>query len=135
MNYLLDVNILIAWGWSDHLDHGRTIHWIARQKKNSQVRLLTSTIPEMGFVRVSAQRSAGQISVAEAGAALGGMLKSLGKSHDFLPDDLGGVFWPDWCRSPGRTTDAHLLQLAVNHDAILATLDAAIPNAELLPFI
>ena len=26
MNYVLDVNVLLAWGWSDHVDPGRLPH-------------------------------------------------------------------------------------------------------------
>lgn len=64
--------------------------------------------------------------------ALQGMLKSLGKLHQFLPDDLGATEWPNWCGSAARTTDAHLLMLALRHGLNLATLDAGIPGAMLL---
>ena len=60
MNHLLDVNVLIAWGWSDHVDHARAVHWIAERKRIRDARLFTSPIPEIGFVRVSAQRTAGR---------------------------------------------------------------------------
>ena len=32
MSHLLDVNVLVAWGWSDHVDHQRTVRWIAKQR-------------------------------------------------------------------------------------------------------
>ncbi len=132
MAHLLDLNILVAWGWRDHADHDRVVRWIAERKMSHNVKLFTSPIPEMGFVRVSVQRSLGRISVQQAAEVLQGMLKSLGKLHQFLPDDLGATEWPSWCGSAARTTDAHLLMLALRHGLNLATLDAGIPGAMLL---
>ena len=96
-------------------------------------KLFTPPIPEMGFVRVSVQRSIGRISVQQASEVLRGMLKSLGPLHQFLPDDLGATEWPDWCGSAARTTDAHLLMFARRQGLDLVTLDAGIPGAMLLP--
>jgi predicted nucleic acid-binding protein len=132
MNHLLDVNVLVAWGWLDHVDHERTVRWIAKRKTVRSATLFTSSIPEMGFVRVSVQRSAGRISVSQAAEVLQSMLESLGGARRFLPDDLGGTAWPDWCASATRTTDAHLLQLAQRHGLSLLTLDEGIPGAVLL---
>ena len=133
MNYLLDVNILVAWGWSDHTDHDRVVTWISRMKLEKNARLLTSPIPQIGFVRVSVQRAGGLLTVDEASETLIGMLASLGKSHAFLPDDQPVEPWPAWCKSAGHTTDAHLQTLAERHRARLATLDSGIPRAYLLP--
>jgi uncharacterized protein len=135
MKYLLDVNVLLAWGWADHADHGRAAAWIADVKRKRGSKLLTSAIPELGFVRVSVQRTGGRLEVADAVATLAGMLRALDTHHAFLPDDrssIGG--FPDWCNGASRTTDAHLLSLAVSHGAKLATLDTGIPDAFLLPF-
>ncbi|MBE2202908.1 MAG: PIN domain-containing protein [Chthoniobacterales bacterium] len=128
MNFLLDVNVLVAWGWSDHTDHDRVVRWIAGRKKVRNAKLFTSPIPEIGFVRVSIQRSSRQITVSQAADVLRGMLKSLGAIHQFLPDDLTGTEWPAWCASATNTTDAHLLELAKRHGLHLATLDAGIPG-------
>ena len=67
------------------------------------------------------------------GRTLGGMLASLGAHHVFLPDDQSATDWPDWCRGAGQTTDAHLVSLAAKHQARLATLDTAIPDAFVIP--
>jgi hypothetical protein len=93
-----------------------------------------SAIPQLGFVRVSVQRMAGRLSVSEAANVLAGMIDSLGRSHEFLADNVDCTKWPAWCRSATRTTDAHLLSLAGFNQAKLATLDAGIPGAFLLPF-
>jgi predicted nucleic acid-binding protein len=133
VRYLLDVNVLVGWGWADHVDHARVVRWIAAMKESNDASLLTSSIPELGFVRVSVQRTAGRVSVAEAAETLAGMLKSLGGHHLFLPDDRPGTDLPDWCHTASRTTDAHLLTLAEAHSARLTTLDEAIPDALLIP--
>jgi hypothetical protein len=38
-----------------------------------------------------------------------------------------------WANSPAQVTDGHLLQLAIAHGAVLATLDERIPGALLIP--
>ena len=132
MKYLLDVNILVAWGWSDHVDHERTVTWIAAARRHKAT-LLTSPIPELGFVRVSVQRTAGRVTVQEASRTLAGMVAALGARHSFLADDWPTRDFPEWCSHASRTTDVHLLQLAAAHGATLATLDAGIAGAFLVP--
>jgi predicted nucleic acid-binding protein len=95
--------------------------------------LFTSAIPQLGFVRVSVQRTSGRVSPTEAGEVLSGMLGTLGSVHRFLPDDQAAVAWFEWCRGAGQMTDAHLLRLAQSHQATLATLDAGIPGAFVVP--
>jgi predicted nucleic acid-binding protein len=134
MNYLLDVNVLVAWGWSDHVEHRRAASWIQSIKKKRSDRLLTSAIPELGFVRVSCQRAGGRLELDDAIICLAALVKNLGPKHSFLSDDLSStVALPSWCNGPSRSTDAHLLSLADRHGAVLATLDAGIPGAFLIP--
>ena len=133
MKYLLDVNVLVAWGWSDHVAHERTVRWIAATASQAAATLLTSAIPQLGFVRVSVQRTGGRVTVTEAAGTLAGMLSALGPRHAFLPDDRPADDFPAWCREASRTTDAHLLRLAAAHGARLATLDTGIPGAFLVP--
>jgi len=134
MSHLLDVNVLVAWGWSDHADHPRAAAWIGAMMTKRGVTLATSAIPELGFIRVSVQRTGGLLSVGEAADTLSHMLGTLGESHAFLPDDQPSCGdWPAWCSSASRTTDAHLLLLAENHGFRLATLDEAIPGAFVIP--
>jgi len=133
MKYLFDVNLLVAWGWADHADHNRVSAWIGQMRATRSTKLLTSPIPELGFVRISVQRTGARISPGEAGRTLAGMLASLGSQHGFLPDDQPTAVWPEWCRGAGQITDAHLAALAARHQAKLATLDTAIPGAFVLP--
>ena len=130
MNYLLDVNVLVAWGWADHADHRRVAKWIATMKGTAGVGILTSAIPELGFIRVSLQRAAGRLTVEDAVQTLRSMTGSLGGSHAFLLDDQSSALgFPNWCAGAARTTDAHLLALAARHGAEMATLDLGIPGA------
>ena len=133
MNYVLDANVLVAWGWSDHVDHERTAAWIGAARRQRTTRLMTSAIPELGFVRVSVQRTGGRVTVAEATETLVSMVSALGARHVLLADDQGVREFPGWCSSASRTTDAHLLELAAAHGAKLATLDTEIPGAFLIP--
>ena len=133
MKFLLDVNVLVAWGWSDHAGHERAATWIAATRGQRTARLLTSAIPELGFVRVSVQRTVGSVTVAQAGGTLAAMLRSLGACHGFLPDDRPAARLPEWCRRASQTTDAHLVALAEAHGARLATLDTGIPGAFIVP--
>jgi predicted nucleic acid-binding protein len=133
MRYLLDVNTLVAWGWEDHLDHERVDEWLADRLRMGNGELLTSAIPELGFVRVSVQRSGGQLTPQAASRVLAGMLERLRGLHQFLPDDLSARSWPAWCQGASQTADAHLLELATAHGAQLATLDKGIPGAFLIP--
>jgi len=133
VKFLLDVNVLVAWGWSDHVDHERTVTWIAAAKKEQTTLMLTSSIPQLGFVRVSVQRTGGRVTVKEASETLVGMVSTLGARHSFLPDDRSASDFPAWCQAASRTTDAHLLQLAEAHGAKLATLDTGIPGAFIVP--
>jgi predicted nucleic acid-binding protein len=133
MSYLLDVNVLVAWGWSDHVDHERTAAWIAAARRRKATKLMTSAIPELGFVRVSVQRTAGRVTVAEATETLTGMVAALGARHVLLADDQAARQFPKWCASASRTTDAHLLTLAAAHGVELDTLDTGIPGAYVIP--
>lgn len=45
MRFLLDVNVLVAWGWSDQLDHRRVTSWIASLPSGG--RILTFAIPNL----------------------------------------------------------------------------------------
>ena len=118
----------------DHADHQRAAKWLGAMKRKRGVRLFTSAIPKLGFVRVSVQRTAGCLSVTDAAVTLVGMVESLGKIHEFVADDFpSSATWPAWCDSASRTTDAHLNVLAARHGPRLATLDEYIPDSFLIP--
>ncbi len=134
MNYLLDVNILVAWGWSDHPHHERVDKWIGFSLSKPRILLHTPSIVELGFVRISVQKSADTITIKEAADRLEHLLTTLGSHHRFLPDDLSSRReFPTWCNHAKHTTGAHLLALAEKHGLQLATLDTGIPGAFVIP--
>jgi predicted nucleic acid-binding protein len=133
VTWLLDVNILVAWGWPDHPEHLRVCAWLREEMKSNHIRLATTPVTQVGFVRVSGQRSHGRITPATAGRTLRALLQALGEAHRFMADDQDGFEWPEWCGSASRTTDAHLVSLAGAHRARLATLDTSIPGAFVIP--
>ncbi len=51
----------------------------------------------------------------------------------FLADALGAEQLPQWVTKSDETTDGHLLELARSSGATLATMDARIPGAFLIP--
>jgi hypothetical protein len=51
----------------------------------------------------------------------------------FIPADLHMRHLPPWVRKAAQTTDGYLLALANSWDCQLATLDAYIPGALLIP--
>jgi len=134
MNFLLDVNALVAWGWTDHQHHLRMDHWMSSLLTSEADLVFTNPIGELGFVRVSVLRNPKVTDVRTAGSKLAELLKFVGPKHRFLPDDLSSCReFPDWCTHAKHTTDSHLLALAQKHKLQLATLDTGIPGAFVIP--
>ena len=131
MRYLLDVNALVALGFSHHEFHERVAAWI-RDEKFPPV--ATCSITELGFVRVLAQAPGYGFSVMHAKTVLSRLKKSESLSHAFLTDNHDVSHLPAWVKTAKQTTDGHLLQLASGHGAILATLDTRIPGAFVIPY-
>jgi predicted nucleic acid-binding protein len=130
MKYLLDVNALIAFGITQHQFHQRVVDWIRSQRGST---ILTSSITEIGFVRVVASVAAYGLSVVQARMLLLGMKGNAAQPLTFLADENDISVLPAWVKSPAQTTDGHLLQLAKANAAVFATLDKGIPGAFLIP--
>lgn len=128
MIWLLDVNTLVALGFAQHEFHNRVATWVAAQKNPS---LATCPITELGFVRVLAQAPVSGLSVVQARAVLLRLKKTA--MFTFIPDDHDISQLPGWAKTPGQTTDGHLVRLARAHGAEFATLDRRIPGAHLVP--
>ena len=117
MSHLLDVNFLIACGWQSHTDHVRASQWLSRAKS-----FATSSISEMGFLRVSLSPAFGA-SFEDAIAALEAILRMRG--HRFVRDANRAGSLPIVATSKD-VTDAHLVHLARRYRLKLATFDAAL---------
>jgi predicted nucleic acid-binding protein len=130
MRYLLDVNALIALGIFHHECHDRVNAWITSQK---DAHWLTCSITELGFARVIAQTPDYGFTVQQARTLLLGLKKYDRLQLTFLPDGNDISVLPAWVKTPKQTTDGHLVQLASAHGAVLASLDAGIPGAFMIP--
>jgi predicted nucleic acid-binding protein len=130
MRYLLDVSALIAYGFRRHDFHDRVGAWIRSRKGDH---FLTCSITELGFVRVLGNVRTYGMNVAQAKSLLEELKAWKAFPLAFLADGNDISALPKWVKSPAQTTDGHLLQLARDNAAVLATLDEGIPGAFLIP--
>jgi toxin-antitoxin system PIN domain toxin len=130
--YLLDVNILIALTWPQHVHHTLTHAWFERTGRQAWA---SCPLTQLGFVRISSNPKiiANAVSPRAAATVLAKMVALSG--HTFWADDLpvNGLAAMSGTALTGhrQVTDAYLIELARHHDGVLATLDAGL--AELLP--
>jgi toxin-antitoxin system PIN domain toxin len=121
---LLDVNVLVALAWPNHVHHGRAQGWFRAVREQGWA---TCPVTEVGFVRVSSNARAIPEARSPAQAiALLVRIRALG-GHEFWSDDVSPA------ESDARAferlvghrqlTDAHLLTLARKRGGRLATLD------------
>lgn len=123
MSTLLDVNVLIALAWPNHLHHYPARRWFDVHHAHGWA---TTPVTELGFVRVSSNRKV-IADAASPGAALQ-VLRALCELD-------GHQFWADECRlieppfaldrlgSHQQVTDVHLAALAARNGGTLATFD------------
>jgi hypothetical protein len=130
MRYLLDVSALVAYGFRQHGLHNRAGAWVRSRKGDH---FLTCSITELGFVRVIGNVRAYGMDVAYAKSLLQELKVWKDLPLEFINDGNDISFLPKWVKSPGQTTDGHLVQLASANGAVLATLDEGIPGAFLIP--
>ncbi len=125
---LLDVNVLVALTWPQHVHHAAAHRWMTGLGAR---RFATCPSTEQGLVRLSTnQRVVGrQVTFAEALAVLRGIRAQ--HSHVFLADDTT-LAEPaiDLGRAvvSSQVTDLALVNLAAAAGAVLATFDHAIPT-------
>ena len=121
---LLDVNVLIAWGWSEHSQHAAALTWM----KSEPHRWATCPLTECGFLRIGSnvRITPGAATPSAAHAALQGLRKQPG--HAFWPDDYSPADDELFAKLQGHNqiTDAYLLALVHRRKGKLATFDRAI---------
>jgi predicted nucleic acid-binding protein len=130
MIYLLDVNALVALGFAHHEFHDRVARWVRARDGAS---LATCSITELGFIRVLAQIPGSGLTIAQARTVLLRIKQAAIPKFSFISDDHDVSQLPSWVKTPKHTTDGHLAKLASSNSAVLATLDARIPGAYLIP--
>lgn len=126
---LLDVNLLVALAWPNHVHHEVAHRWFAENAKNGWA---TSPLTQSGFVRISSNPrvTSEARSPREALLALRAIVSL--PHHVFWPDDEPLVTSAhfDAMQIVGyrQVPDAHLVALALHHGGALATLDRGIPS-------
>ena len=122
---LLDVNVLIALAWPNHVHHSAAHRWFGTHAQDGWA---TTPITESGFVRVSSNRAAipaatSPVVALEALTAITGL-----DGHEFWADDVAvvpnGMGDATLIRTHRDVTDAHLLALAERYAGVLVTFDA-----------
>ncbi len=126
---LLDVNVLVALAWPNHVHHEPALHWFHQHQSEGWA---TCPVTQAGFVRVSSNQKA-LPSARSPAEALGLLAKIVAlEHHEFWSDDTSLVDseFISATRLQGyrQVTDAHLLALALRHGGCLATLDQGIRN-------
>ncbi|TLD69606.1 hypothetical protein FEM03_16745 [Phragmitibacter flavus] len=131
MNWLLDVNVLVALAHQGHAEHQRVIRWFAVEV-GSDSKIATCAISELGFVRVSVQAGF-ENDVPGAVETLEGLKKTSRVPFELVTDGIGAKKLPSYVLGPKQITDGHLLELAKAKSIQLATLDKNIPGAYVIP--
>lgn len=126
---LLDVNVLVALAWPNHVHHDVAKRWFTDNKAQGWA---TTPVTELGFVRVSSNKRVIP-SASTPGAALN-VLRSLctQRGHEFWPDNtrlIDPPFALDRLGAYRQVTDVHLAALAAARDACLVTLDKGVAEA------
>jgi hypothetical protein len=129
---LLDVNLLIALAWPNHVHHEPALAWFQKNQRNGWA---TCPVTQSGFVRVSSNRRVmPQAKTPQEAILLLRRIVALEK-HEFWTDktSLASAEFVDVRKLLGhrQITDAHLLAVALENGGCLATFDAGI--GELVP--
>jgi toxin-antitoxin system PIN domain toxin len=123
----LDVNVLVALAWPNHIHNPAARRWFARYHQRGWA---STPVSESGFVRVSSNRAA--IATATTPELAMQLLAELTAQdgHEFWADDIATVTGQrgeaSLLTSHRDVTDAHLLALAERHGGRLVTFDARI---------
>ncbi len=124
---LLDVNVLVALAWPNHIHHARAHAWFGVVREGGWA---TTPLTQSGFVRVSSNAKAipGARTPAEARELLRHIVALEG--HAFWVDDVAVADEEAdaFARVVGyrQVTDAHLLSLALRRGGRLATFDRGV---------
>lgn len=133
MKYLLDVNALIGLGFEGHEFHDRVAIWIKSLSSAALPDLLTCWITELGFVRILVQTPSYAFDFSDAVGLLLRLKTSGVLRLTFVADDHDLSRLPAWVKTARQITDGHLIQLAEDHGAMLATLDRRFPDSFFIP--
>jgi len=127
--FLLDINVLLALGWSHHVHHNLAHAWLGNLPP---CRLAHCTVTQLGFVRIGllTEFSPAKASVADLRARL----NTFFAAHDsvFLREPENGIHDHNLTArieavlTSSQLTDAYLAGLADLNKAVVATLDKSL---------
>ncbi|MDR1295345.1 MAG: hypothetical protein LBK59_10430 [Bifidobacteriaceae bacterium] len=131
---LLDVNVLLALGDQDHLQHALAARWFTA---NADQGWATCPVTENGFIRIISQPAyPNPITIADAARRLASAVND--PAHEFWACDHSfverGRIRASRILGPSQVTDIYLLSMAVAHSGCFVTLDRrvdiqAVPGA------
>jgi len=118
MRYLLDVNVLLAVIWANHPQYPTADAWLKGKS------VVVCPISELGFLRISTNRKAIAVPMADARRALETFLRESQATR--ILEDLPAL--ESNADTSEQLTDHYLADLAQRHGCRLATLDAGIQH-------
>ena len=126
MNFLLDVNALIAGVYEDHEHHAVMRTWMSQNKDQGlRVAPLVLTGCLRILMTVSGEKKMQKIVTAFAA------FKNC-YNVEMVQDDIELEQLGKWVSGPKQVTDAHLLAIAKRHELSLLTFDMNIPGKAVL---
>lgn len=140
MTRLLDINVLLAIVWPQHVHYRRVNEWLVAERAKGKMEIATSPITQLGFVRISLNIKGYAQNFQSAMELLHVLIHRPEFQHEFWPDSVSLLsvkrssnLNPDL--SAGQLTDFYLVSLAKDRSGRLATFDEGIkdPAVELIP--
>jgi toxin-antitoxin system PIN domain toxin len=124
--YLLDINVLIALAWPNHVHHDEAVQWFVERRAAG---FCTCPLTQAGFARISSNSvfAANAVTPADAMALLARITEVPG--HQFWADDLplgqalGAL---KMIAGHRQIVDGYLIALAIARNGIVATLDRGV---------
>ena len=125
---LLDVNVLVALFFPEHVHHDVAHDWFADHQGEGWA---TCAVTENGFVRVACQQLSGQTILRPAAVLDNFRRFCASRHHRDWSDDVSlrdtSLFAPQFIRGHRQLTDVYLLGLSKKKSGRLATFDRSIP--------
>src|SRR5690348_14214215 len=132
MKQLLDVNLLVALFWQNHMQHKEALKWFLVHRAKGWA---TCCLTELGFIRVSMQVSGEKKALTFVDAQRTMSVNVKAPHHEFWNLDYSpSEMLPEIrerIRGHQQISDALLLDMAIRHRGKLVTFDKAITS--LLP--
>ena len=136
MTRLLDINVLLALAWPQHIHHDRVKRWVLGQTKHGKLSIATCPITQLGFLRISMNIKGYAADFESARSLLSALVHHQDFAHSFWMDDfsiLSGRLKGNL--GSNQLTDAYLAALAEHRaGGKLATLDDGVkgPSVEVI---